>query len=144
MRTMRAMRLGQHDRMHLPKAVCGWRDAVAHRSAMAVMSARQPVQVSETQAVRKREPHVTPHIALVVAYRAAMRSPMLRVMWWMWGSSISWLVAWNVGEVRRPKLTRDTPWCRKSRRGAKRSKMAPLTMAMGTAMRGDHGGRGGQ
>jgi len=48
---------------------------------MAVMSARQPVQVSETQAVRKREPHVTPHIALVVADRAAIRSRMLRVMW---------------------------------------------------------------
>ena len=83
MRTMRAMRLGQHDRMHLPKAVCGWRDAVAHRSAMAEMSARQPVQISDTQAVRKREPHVTPHIALAAAYKAAMRIPMVRVMCWM-------------------------------------------------------------
>ena len=116
----------------MPKAVCGWRDAAAHRSAMAEMSARQPVQVSETQAVRKMEPQVTPHIALVTADRVAMRNRMLRVLWWVWGSSIFWPAAWLVGKAWRPKLTRETPWCRKTRRGARRRRMAPLRMAMGT------------
>ena len=77
MRTMLVMRLGQHAMMHLPKGVCGCRDAVAQRSAMVEMSERQAAHASETQAVTKREPHVTPHMAEVAADRAAIRSGRL-------------------------------------------------------------------
>ena len=59
--------------MHLPKRVCCCRDAVAQRSAMDATSERQAVHASDTQAVRKREPHVTPQIAEVAADRAAIR-----------------------------------------------------------------------
>ena len=141
---MLVMRLGQHARRHLPKGMLGWRQAVAPRSVIAVTSERHPVQTRETQAVTKIEPHVTPHMTLGSAVKAAMRSRILRAMWCMSGSSEPWAVASLAGEVCSSLLARETPWCRKSRRGDRRSRMAPLAVAMRTAMRGDHGGRGGQ
>ena len=78
---MRVMRLGQHAMMHLPKGACGCRGAVAQRSAMVEMSERQAAHASETQAVTKREPHVTPQMAEVAADRAAIRSGRLMAVW---------------------------------------------------------------
>ena len=90
MMTMLVMRLGQHARRHLPKGIRGWRHAFAQRSVIAVMSERHPAHTSETQAVTKMEPHVTPHMTLGSAVRAAMRSRMLRAMWCMSGSPAPW------------------------------------------------------
>ena len=59
--------------MHLPRRVCCCKDAEAQRSAIDEASERQAVQASEMQAVRKIEPHVTPHIAEVAADRAEIR-----------------------------------------------------------------------
>ena len=59
--------------MHLPRRVCCCKDAEAQRSAIDEASERQAVQASEMQAVRKIEPHVTPHIAEAAADRAAIR-----------------------------------------------------------------------
>ena len=59
--------------MHLPRRACCCKDAEAQRSAIDEASERQAVQASEMQALRKMEPHVTPHIADVAADRAEIR-----------------------------------------------------------------------
>ena len=67
--------------MHLPRRVCCCKDAEAQRSAVDEASERQAVQASEMQAVRKMEPHVTPHIAEVAADRAEIRKGRFMSAW---------------------------------------------------------------
>ena len=58
--------------IHLPRRVCCCKDAEAQRSAMDEASERHAVQAREMAAVRKMDPHVTPHIAEVAADKAAI------------------------------------------------------------------------
>ena len=58
--------------IHMPRRVCCCKDAEAQRSAMDEARERQAVQAREMAAVRKMDPHVTPHIAEVAADRAAI------------------------------------------------------------------------
>ena len=67
--------------MHLPRRVCCCKDAEAQRSAIDEATERQAVQASEMQAVRKMEPHVTPHIAEVAADRAEIRKGRFMSAW---------------------------------------------------------------
>ena len=67
--------------MHLPRRVCCCKDAEAQRSAIDEANERQAVQASEMQAVRKIEPHVTPHMADVAADRAEIRKGRFMSAW---------------------------------------------------------------